>query len=508
MKKTFENQWQEAFKDVDIPAPEGSWPWIEAELDKKKRRPLLLFWAGSNSFKYAAACLVILGLGLYFYNSPKANVAQVAQTEASGQPAVETTMKQADLISGQPEKISSEKEPKITGNGSNELNNATTIAKKPALAFTDKQTEKSNSKISSASLGLNTERATEEYSLALKNEKISEGQSNNSVDNTEIAKNTAEGFPSETSAIINEVGANPELTYVILQAKSFEAIRVKTVQNMPYLQVDIPENNQSEIAKTSDKMWLGLQSGVSPFNPSYSSQTIAANYFSEVDNSLAYSVKSLAAPSPSGNTTITSVSNPNLPYDEFSNGTSRNVGIEIGKKIRKNWTLATVFRLSNAKINQRTNVFSVDKNSGNVNTFYQTSYLNNSKANDQLFTAIPSDNIQRFRYLQIPVFVAYQYPVTSKLDVEFQTGVSNDVFLGSKISGDIIETSNFTARNSKFKLLNFSGLAGLGLNLKVSRNWRAVVQSNFQKAIFSGTKSELDFRPRFLGVNYGLRYVM
>ncbi len=503
MKKTFENQWQEAFKDVDIPAPESSWPWIETELDKKKRRPFLFLWTSATTFKFAAACLVVVGLGLYMLNQKK-EVSQLAQTKTTEKNSVTSETKPSETTAEQNVMLPTET-PLLPSNSQKseglKINN---FPKKAELAFSYSK-EKNATKPTFIDNSNNSDLHTSGNPVNERNLVNRQVNETKSVDN--ISQKIDLEIPAETARIkATEPGIASEAVLVSLEPKPFEPIRVKAIQKRDYLEVDFPIEKVTDAYVVKNKMWLGLQSGVSPFNPSYSSQAIAANYFSEVDNSVAYSVRTLSAPT--SDPSASKNSNPNLPYDEFSNGISRNVGFEIGKKLRKNWTLSAVLRLSNAKINQRTNVFSVDKNSGNINTFYQSSYLNNSSNNDQLFTAIPSDNIQRFRYLQIPIYVAYQYPINAKLDIEFQTGISNDVFLGSKISGDIIETSNFTSRNSRFKFLNFSGLGGLGLNLKVSKNWRAIVQGNFQKALFSGTKTELEFRPKFLGINYGLRYVM
>ncbi len=519
MKKTFENQWQEAFNDAEVPAPEGSWPWIEAELDKKKRKPFVAFWLNSNAFKYAAAALLFLSIGTYFYiqKSEKPRLAQNkasegAQTSALPQtpaiPDASVSAKAADL----PELAQS--------NDVNIADNQATTENSVFSSIQKVETKSRNSNLANGQIAniKPYKRLKESNELTLNtgknmaktesNNEYSKGNSNEILTvpmETTLSQTTKDNVSDAIVLVEPILAENRTLTdinLVFLNSISISPLRVKGVLPRPFLTIDY-STDLAEVKKPKDKLWFGLQSGVSPFNPSMNTESFASSYYGQVDNDAAFSVKTAASPvDPSAQDAKTS-----LPYEEFSEGRSRSFGIEIGKKIRKRWMLASTLRLSNARVNQRSNVFAINPNTGSVNSFYQANYTSRT-SNNQVITAIPSDNIQRFRYLQVPVYLAYQLPIYSKLDLEFQTGLSTDVFLGSKITGDIIEESSFTNKNSRFRLLNLSGLAGLGLNLKVSKNWRAVIQGNFQKALFSGAKGDLDFKPRFIGVNYGLRYVM
>jgi Outer membrane protein beta-barrel domain len=486
MKKTFENQWQEALSDANIPAPEGSWDWIEAELDKKKRKPVFVLWNTANLLKLAAACLVTLGIGSYIF-MPKTKTDNISLNTPA-----EATKKGASTIKNESSKniLSENTGPKKDNAVQNvtvkPINTKENIPQVTGLQPDNLIIPKPENRIS-----LN---ANKNFS-ALKS----------SSEQTETAKIFAE--TEEHMQIIEksdelemrkmETG-KVELAY--LTPFALEYINVKTIQKRNFLPVEELEQ-VAEIKSERSNRWIGLQSGNSPFSPSYNSQTLTSTYATEVDNTAAFAVKTIGSPN-------ADAKNGNIPYEQFSGGNSRSFGLEVGKKIKKRWTIGAMVRLSNARINQRTNVFAINQKTGTVNTYFQSNYLSSADKKDQVFTSVPSENTQTFRYIQVPVYLSYQLPIFSKLDLEFQTGISNDVFLGSKLKGDIIEDVNFTSKNSKYKALNFSGLAGLGLNLKISKNWRAVVQGNFQKALFSGTKGDLDFRPRFLGVNYGLRYVI
>jgi Outer membrane protein beta-barrel domain len=478
MKNTFENQWQEALSDANIPAPEGSWDWIEAELDKKKRKPIFVLWNTANLLKLAAACLVALGIGSYLF-FPKTKTEELA-VKASTEARTNTQPKVAEENAAA---ISSE------NTGPSKTNVA-------SAAIVQPEKTKEIKTVASGLKEIEIENIHAKAQTALKGSRLLNITSK-PVENEEIIRFVE---PVEVAERVGEaVVEKVELAY--LTPFTIGHINVKTIQRRDFLPLEEMET-VSEIKSERSKRWIGFQSGNSPFSPAYNSQTLASSYAAQVDNSAAFNIKAAGSP------TADAANNNNIPYEQFSGGNSRSFGLEVGKKIRKRWTIGAMLRLSNANVNQRTNVFSINQKTGTVNTYFQSNYLSTTDKKDQVFTSVPSENTQTFRYIQIPVYISYQLPIFSKLDLEFQTGISNDVFLGSKVKGDIIEDVNFTSKNSKYKALNFSGLAGLGLNLKISTNWRVVVQGNFQKALFSGTKGDLDFRPRFLGVNYGLRYVI
>jgi Outer membrane protein beta-barrel domain len=479
MKKTFENQWQEVLSNTDISAPEGSWAWIEAELEKKKRKPVFILWNSNNILKLAAACLVLLGIGTYVFlpnaktekiskntvSQPKNEYKkQIEKVNASEIP-IKTTHTQMDKVRNPIENIASFSEIRKTNNTAKE-NNFARISK---IKNTQNQSN------------------------------INESNGISEIVNSDITEvvavnNISEITPSNTLEKIEF--EKIELAY--LQAFTLDHINVKTIQDRSFLSVDEIEP-VAKVKSEKSKRWIGIQSGSSPFSPAYNSQTVASTYAAQVDNTAAFNIKTAGSPTADAN-------NSNLPYEQFSGGGSRSFGLEMGKKIRKRWTVGAMLRFSNAHINQKTNVFAINQKTGSVNSYFQSNYLLTADKKDQVFTSVPSESTQSFRYIQVPVYVSYQLPIFSKLDLEFQTGISNDIFLSSKLKGDIVDEVNFTSKNSKYKILNFSGLAGLGLNLKITKNWRAVVQGNFQKALFSGTKGDLDFRPRFMGVNYGFRY--
>jgi hypothetical protein len=70
------------------------------------------------------------------------------------------------------------------------------------------------------------------------------------------------------------------------------------------------------------------------------------------------------------------------------------------------------------------------------------------------------------------------------------------------------ESSNLTAANSSFNLLNISGMGGLRINYDINNSWEANLGSTYQQALISGVTSEqnLSFKPRTFGINYGVRF--
>ena len=67
--KSFENQWNEAFKEASVPPPDVVWANIEKELDKKNKKRVAFFWWRNPALLSGIAAALVLGLTVLFINN-------------------------------------------------------------------------------------------------------------------------------------------------------------------------------------------------------------------------------------------------------------------------------------------------------------------------------------------------------------------------------------------------------------------------------------------------------
>jgi hypothetical protein len=108
----------------------------------------------------------------------------------------------------------------------------------------------------------------------------------------------------------------------------------------------------------------------------------------------------------------------------------------------------------------------------------------------------------------VPMQLSYGWSILKKIDLEILAGVSNDWFVNSRFdNGGQYHVSNFTSANSNFKTLNISGLEGVRLGYDVSNHIQVNLGSSFQHSLFSGLSgTNVGFKPRAFGANYGMKY--
>jgi hypothetical protein len=477
--KSFENQWNEALRDASVPPPDFVWDNIEKELDQKKKKRVAFLWWKNPALLSGIAAALVLGLTVLFINKNKTGteVADLPKNNIVG-PSQKSLKSSSEIVSGSEFSISSK--------ASKDIKNLAELSPKYKSAFANSLFAKKKSLKESEQQDLIT------------------GQSVNSV--TEI--NPANPQIKEVFLAEN---SNTILAVDKINQRGFKEIRNRFQPFRSHIAVEF-EETIVETKSKENKFWFGLNSGVAPFNPNFENAGFTGEALASVRSDAAFSSKSAEqAMSPSNTVSGTNTANylPNgMPESSFKNGTAVNFGFAVGKKLKKRWGIESGFRFMQASAFLNTNVYSIEENTGKVNSYFHTNYLDSESESTQTVLSINASSKQLYNYINVPLLLNYSVPVIKNLNLEALSGVSGDLFVFGKSDAGQSNSASLTAANSTFNLLNFSGMGGLRINYVINKNWEANMGSTYQQALTSGVSNErnLSFKPRTFGLNYGVRY--
>jgi hypothetical protein len=490
--KSFENQWNEAFKDASVPPPDLVWENIEKELDKKKKKRIAFIWWKNPALLSGIAAALVLGLTVLFVNNNQTkNISQVIDSKETNQRIdKQNTDDKTRIQSKQPE-ISEE------NNKSFDTQEKGRLA---TLSFSKNKEQKSIGR---------------KLNLFGRNRKMgSVGTSDEEISQKNTQSNELLN-PAKPKAVESYLAANDsekiEINPLKQRGAKYFANRFQPFRS--HISVDF-EDAVAETKKSKDKMWFGLNSGVAPFNPNFQNTGFTGEALASARNDAAFVSKgtqfemSPSSPSPQGNT-AGFLSN-SLPESSFRNGRAVNFGFSFGKKIKNRLGIESGLRYMQANAYMSTNVYAINQNTGEVNSYFQSNYLDSKSSNTQTVLSVNATNKQLYNYFNVPVLLNYSIPLIKKLDMEALGGVSGDMFVFGNFDSQNSESSNLTAANSSFNLLNVSGMGGLRINYDINNSWEANLGSTYQQALISGVTSEqnLSFKPRTFGINYGVRFKM
>jgi hypothetical protein len=159
------------------------------------------------------------------------------------------------------------------------------------------------------------------------------------------------------------------------------------------------------------------------------------------------------------------------------------------------------------------NVFTFDEATGDIQPFFETSYLADNNENRNALSTVLAATEQtdvNFQYIAIPLQVGYMIPFAAQWQAVLYTGISTDFFrnYGRQLEGESIEKV-YQPSNSQFRPVTWSGIAGAKIARTFQKNWQVSVGAQVQESLSSGLdySSSATFRPRMFGVQYGLGYV-
>jgi hypothetical protein len=495
MNKGFEKQWQSALENAEVRPPLEVWEGIEHYLDNQSETKVLPFWYSWKTASIAAS-LALLMLAFWKFNVSDNKKSSVISQNTTGNPVgkeLKTPAKVGSSAFSIPE--------------NNLQQNLINLSKGPkvlASEFVQKlNIKKANSGVFEFST--NSQVRSESEAVAfLDKDFVLESPST-----TDIQLNT------ETSLLNRTLN----LDVTLLNSKKPRLLGTRVILDRKYLPLsDLKNGDFAEASKSKkNKIWLGLNSSIGNSDSPFSINQINSVALASLNDSpeIAFGANSLGVLN-----TPSKTNNFALPFLGVNQGRSSSWGIELGKKIKSGWSLISGLRIQISRNPYEAPVLANVSNTREQSTVLERILSKNNAAKDyyatstrnSTYTLLDAQNSISdldYNYLQVPLAMAYELPLGSKVKLEMQAGLSTDVLLSANSSTEnFSEKVNFTASNSIFKSMNISGLAGVNLGFNLNESWQAVLGTRFQNALQSGTETDLKFKPRSFGVNYGLRYKM
>jgi hypothetical protein len=503
-KNNFEEEWQRAFENASVSPPADMWDKIERELDRKKRRPFIFFLRPSGIAAGIAAALVLVLGGIWFLGKTNKS----AETGISQN--IPQSNKSSETINPAQANIAAIEKPQ------NEL-------KSDALA----STEGINRNLELGNQAINQTKQLFINDVSEKPVTMVLAQKSLSKENIVFESDVAKTIDNQLISVINDIDLLNNSRNVLaemntLQSKGFTYFGSRYTLNRNKLAFDAEILETEKIASNDSKFWLGLQSGVSPYDPNMKLGGLNTYALEAADAFATSSAASPSSPNLGSNGSASGDKQGNVvvsqPQNNIKSGVGINTGFAFGYKIAKRWNIESGLRYlrGNSTLNSNTYAF---QQSGYVNTFFADYLLQNSNSKSYATPQTPVNTVvadvaqfdNRYQYLMIPMQLGYEIGLSKKLGLNLLAGVSADIFLQNTITNDnsfLQEESVISNASKIYKPLNISGLGGVRASYLISKHWQASIGSSYQHALFSGINSatNLQMRPRMFGVNYGVNY--
>ena len=513
-QNNFEEEWQRAFENASISPSDDMWDKIEEELDRKKRRPFLFILRPSAiATGVAAALLLVLG-GLFFLNkNDLENQKAFAQNTSKSKSSIEPTIERAKI---------GESIAKIPNSTNIVTSEEAIISVEIAGQLSDNFSLKNQKKSSYFSNKVKTQNTSNvaEKPLLMVAAKVDAQEGNVISINKAIETKSADNqyVISEKEVVLVDKSRNLFTEINILEGKKYTYFGSSRTLNRNKLMFDYEASEIPVLASNESKFWLGIQSGVSPFDPNMKLGGLntfalqAADNFAKASNAPSVPNMGAVAGEPAGPVVVSQ------PKNAIKSGVGINTGFAFGYKVAKKWNIESGIRYLRGNSTLQSNTYAFQQN-GYVKTFLADYLLKNSSnsmaaAAQNPINTVVADASQfnnRYEYLMIPMQLGYEIGLSKKLGLNILAGISTDIFLQNTIAHDntfVQEKSTINSANNIYKPLNVSGLGGVRASYLLSKHWQVNMGSSYQHSLFSGINSStaLQMRLRMFGVNYGLNY--
>lgn len=511
----FEEEWQKAFNDASFAPPSDMWERIEQDLERKKRRPFLFFLRPSAMVAGVAATLVLALGGILFFNQQESKTpvsvvgestekvlsksqnnnsqTNTVQTNTNNLTSVAPSTTQSILLSNDD---SSPKQTLTLAQNDTykrvtNAKNSTQNSQLPALVVTSLASTNTDNMVTDAPL-------SKSQTLNEFNIKISDNQTINIIP---VAQN-------EHQTITN-LG--------LLKHRDFQYLGSRYTLKRNKLVFESETTEAPALASNDSKFWVGVQSGVSPFDPNMKLGGLNTVALAQADAYAKNSNSASVGASPSvgdkeGNVMVSQ------PQNAIRAGVGINTGVAMGYKISKKWNFESGIRYLRGNSTLNSNTYAFQQN-GYANTFLANYLLQNSANQDLQFANSQSNTVvadasqfgNRYEYLMIPMQIGYEIGLSKKISLNILAGVSTDIFLQNTIINDnsiLQEKSTINTSSNIYKPLNLSGLGGVKASYLISEHWQLNLGSSYQHSLFSGINNStaLQMRLKMFGLNYGVNY--
>jgi len=510
----FEEEWQKAFNDASFAPPSDMWERIEQDLERKKRRPFLFFLRPSAMLAGVAATLVLALGGFLFFNQQdsKTPLASVSGNTPKVLSKSQSTNNQPNTVD------SNTNNPTSAAPSSTELNlpSENNDAKQtPALAETDINKPVTKHKKSTQNSQLPALTAAS-FANPNAGEMVADAPASK---NQPLGSYNTQTIDNQTdkSILVAQNDNKAIVDLALLKYHEYQYLGSRYTLKRNKLIFEGEASEAPVVASNDSKFWLGVQSGVSPFDPNMKLGGLNTVAMAQADafakNSNTVSVGASPSVGDKGGNVMVS-----QPQNAISSGIGINAGVAMGYKITKKWNFESGIRYLRGNSTLNSNTYAFQQN-GYVNTFLADYLLQNSANQDMQFAnsqvnTVVADASQfgnRYEYLMIPMQVGYEIGLSKKVALNILAGVSTDIFLQNTIINDnsiVQEKSTINTSSNIYKPLNLSGLGGARASYLVSKHWQLNLGSSYQHSLFSGINNStaLQMRLKMFGLNYGLNY--
>ena len=454
MNKSFEDQWKDALGDASQAPPPEIWERVEAELDRKKSRFIL--WnipLGRSNMRInpvmlsgvAAAVLLVLGT-LFFVNLPVSEYPVSRKADPAGKPGEPGTEMQ-ELSPA----VILDIPPVITDNT-------------PAISRTVKAPE-----VQSLAL-----QVKEEETLPLT-----------------VSREKQERHPATVNA-----------SYSPLTPLPLRELQVYA----PYPRLEIPVEYSRVTRKERKKTWMGLLAANAPFHPNFSAPGFQQQALSAVQSSDALlSLDNKGSHVGMGGNFYSNSSRTDA-QSIFKSGQSMTFGLSFGRRLKKRLSLESGVKFTRATATHNSNVYAVNKITGETESFSHANYLSSSNKMSDVLISVNGTSRYSYNFLSVPLLLNYELLQVGKLDVNAVGGLSTEFLISGTVVNSKQQEHSFTSGNSNFRPVSIAGAGGIRLSYPVTAVLDINLGGMYQHFITSGLQkgSDATFRPSMLGINLGL----
>ncbi|MDZ7934720.1 MAG: outer membrane beta-barrel protein [Emticicia sp.] len=510
----FEKEWQKAFNDASFAPPSDMWERIEQDLERKKRRPFLFFFRPSAMLAGVAATLILALGGFLFFKQKESETPLVSVSgntpKVSSKP--QSTDNQSNTAKASTENLVSASSNVIDPNLSVEKNDDKQILVLAENDIKKRVTKSQKSAQNSQFPAL----AAASFANPNAGDMAADSPANN---NQLLGSYNVQTLDNQTnkSTLVAQNDNNAIVDLALLEYHKYQYLGSRYTLRRNKLVFEAEATEAPVVASNDSKFWLGVQSGVSPFDPNMKLgglNTVAlaqADAFANMSNTPSVGAFPSAGDK-QGNVMVSQ------PQNAISSGIGINTGVAMGYKISKKWNFESGIRYLRGNSTLNSNTYAFQQN-GYVNTFLADYLLQNSSSKEFQTANTPINTVvadasqfgNRYEYLIIPMQVGYEIGLSKKVALNILAGVSTDIFLQNTIINDnsiVQEKSIINTSSNIYKPLNLSGLGGIQANYLVSKHWQLNLGSSYQHSLFSGINNStaLQMRLKMFGLNYGLNY--
>ena len=502
-KRSYEEQWQQAFEKAEMPPSPDIWKNIDQQLTAQEGGK---YKRGFFFYRAVAAVLLlcIAGLGWFVIEqqSETANIAQQkdratteTSTSESGNAAGKTEHESA-LAQREPSPAqSAEKEqlPEETLSEGLDQENSSVAGDHAAgrpLATIDEprssDTESGN--------------AAQVYSAA--RDATNQSTSKTLIfPNEEVSRDGAELHPSN-----HRVGRLAVLSPDALAlAPPAWADSIKQLYYVPqYRDEESPNRDTRDM-----KFFAGISMAPSYFDPNFQSPGRGnMEMMVNAPNEYSLDAKSLQdfQQSSIANNVQSTVIQEGL---ENQSTLSLSYGFDVGLALGEHWSLESGLDYQNFQTNTQTNYTVVDLQTGDRYPLVASNALQSraTYANTTPMSA-PEEVASNFQFVSVPLRVGYNVQF-SKVTLSVSPGVAANFFLGNEISSDRYSSATIDSDGSSpFNSRYLSGLISGGVFYQLLESYSISLTPSYQFALSELAKSSADFSslPQSFGLKMGFRY--